>query len=260
MIDLSCHFLHGPECGPASFTESLELCRAAGENGVRTMVMTPRWKVDCPEPPLPFTECVERIALLQEALDRSAQVKFGFVLPYSARLRQLVDRHGSAVALNGSRHLLVSLPANNVPANAEEVWADLTASGFVVVVSQPESRPALRRCPEKIRAWVDKGVKLQISAASVLGWHGREVRRAALDYLQGYPDHGFIASNGHAGNGDAGALKQAHEELTPACGEAQARKWLNEIPAEILGKREMSRTAKAQTFAPRFSFFRGFSW
>jgi protein-tyrosine phosphatase len=182
-------------------------------------------------------------------------------LQFSPELPALVDRYGSALAIAGKNHLLVSLPANNIPTTAEKVWAELLRKQFRIIISQPESRPALRRQPETIRSWVEKGIKLQISAASVLGWHGREVRRYAHDYLERYSDRMLIASNGHAGNGDAGALKQAREELTKVFGDRQARQWLRETPAAILGREAISQAAGARTFAQRFSFLRSFtSW
>ena len=256
MIDLTCHFLPGPSCGPPSFADSLQLCRAACENGVRTLVFTPRWKPDCGEPPMPLEACQEQIERLRAELAREVDLRLGFVLQFSPELPALVDRYGSALAIAGKHHLLVSLPANNVPSTAEKVWAELLRRQFRIIISQPETRPVLRSQPETIRSWVEKGIKLQISAASVLGWHGREVRRFAHDYLERYSDNVLIASNGHAGNGDAGALKQAREELTRVFGEAQTRKWLREIPAAILGKSEMSQATTARTFAQRFSFLR----
>ena len=259
MIDLSCHFLTGTECGPQSFEESLELCRAACDNGVRTFVFTPHWKAGRAEPPLSLKACEEQIERLRVVLAPNIDLRLGFELQFSPELPALVDRYGHTLAIAGKHHLLVSLPANNIPSTAERVWAELLRKQFRIIISQPESRPALRRQPEIIRSWIEKGIKLQISAASVLGWHGREVRRFAHDYLERYSDNVLVVSNGHAGNGDAGALKQAREELTKTFGEAQTRKWLHEIPATILGKSEMSPVVTARTFTERFAFLRMFS-
>ena len=261
MIDLTNHFLPGPACGPASFADSLTLCRAACENGVRTLVFTPRWTPDRSEPPMPLKACEEQIERLRAGLAPEVDLRLGFELQFSPELPALVERYGCTLAIAGKNHLLVSLPANNIPSTAEKVWAELLRKQFRIIISQPESRPALRRRPETIRSWVEKGIKLQISAASILGSHGREVRRCALDYLERFGDSAFIASNGHAGNGDASVMKEAREELTKTFGEARTRKWLREIPATILGKSEMAKTAAPRTFAQRFSFLRMFtSW
>lgn len=259
MIDLSCHFLYGPACGPRSFAESLELCRTAIKQGVDTIVFTPRWNGGSDDPSL-LTQCRQDMEHLRNQLQQVVDLQIGFLLQFSAELAGLVDRYGENLALGGKRHLLVSMPANKVPMTADNIWRELWQRGFRVVISQPESRPALRRQPETLRAWVVNGIKLQISAASILGWHGREVRRFALEYLQQYKESVFIASNGHAGNGDAGALKQAREEITRIFGDEYAGHCLRDLPAAILAKnigRAPSRTPRP--FTDRRSFLRALS-
>jgi tyrosine-protein phosphatase YwqE len=67
LIDLSCHFLDETDCGPDSFAESVKLCREAGAEGVRTMVLTPRWQADRRQPPLSPDRCEEKIARLKRS-------------------------------------------------------------------------------------------------------------------------------------------------------------------------------------------------
>lgn len=258
MIDLTCHFLTGPDCGPVTFEESQSLCRAACDNEVRGFVFTPRWKADRQDPPLPLETCNEEIERLRAVLAPDIDLRLGFELQFSSELPALVDQYGGALALAGKRHLLISLPANTIPGNAGNVWSELLGRQFRIIISQPESRPALRRHPETIRSWIEKGIKLQINAASILGWHGRECRKVAFSYLESYVESSLVASNGHAGNGDAGAMKQAREELTKIFGERRARKWLHDLPAEILGSNVRAHAAVARPFAQRFSFLRHF--
>src|SRR5438874_9368199 len=141
MIDLSCHFLNGPSCGPASFAESVELCGAAVANGVRTFVFTPRWKTESSEPPVPLIACEEQIERLRAVLAPNIDLRLGFELQFSPELPALVDRYGSALALGGQKHLLICLPANDIPPNASKVWAELKRRGFSVAISQPATRP-----------------------------------------------------------------------------------------------------------------------
>jgi protein-tyrosine phosphatase len=236
LIDVSCHFLDETVCGPNSFAQSLELCRAAHDEGVRTIVMTPHWQADCTQPPLALERCQEKIEQLKLAIDRELNVKLGFVMQFSTELPNLIDRFGNSLALGGSNHLLVSLPANKIPTAVEDVWSSLSEKRFVVIVSQPECRPALRRQPERVRSWIANGVKIQINAASVIGHHGREVKRSAMEYLEQYEDSVLVASNAHAGNGDVAYLKEAGTELGKIFGDRRARKYLSELPAAIIGE------------------------
>ena len=259
LIDLSCHFLDETDCGPASFAESLTLCRTACDEGVQTMVLTPQWKAESVQPPLSLERCQEKIEQLKREVDATIDLKLGFVMQFSSELPKLLDQYGSLLALAGKNHVLVSLPANKIPTTAADVWSDIAKRGFVVIVSQPECRPALRRQPERLRFWISNGVKLQINAASVTGRHGREVKRAALDYLEQYHDSVLVASNAHAGNGDVAYLKEAGAELSKIFGEQRARKYLSELPAAIVGDRESANGNSARNTARPYSLLRAFN-
>jgi protein-tyrosine phosphatase len=259
LIDLSCHFLDETDCGPASFAESLTLCRTARDEGVQTMVLTPQWKAESVQPPLSLERCQEKIEQLKREVDATIDLKLGFVLQFSSELPKLLDQYGNLLALAGKNHLLISLPANKIPTTADDVWSAIAKRGFVVIVSQPECRPALRRQPERLRFWISNGVKLQINAASVTGRHGREVKRAALDYLEQYHDSVLVASNAHAGNGDVAYLKEAGAELSKIFGEQRARKYLSELPAAIVGDRESANGNTLRKAAGQFSLLRAFS-
>jgi protein-tyrosine phosphatase len=258
LIDLSCHFLDETDCGPSSFTESVTLCRTAHDEGVQTMVLTPLWKAGCVDPPLSLERCQEKIARIKTEVGENLDLKLGFVLQFSSELPGLLDQYGSLLALGGRNHLLVSLPANKIPTEAEDVWSAISKRGFVVIVSQPECRPALRRQPERLRSWISNGVKLQLNAASITGRYGREVKRAALDYLENYQDSVLVASNAHAGNGDAAHLKQAGAELSKIFGDPRARKYVSELPATIVGDRESANSNSARNTPPQYSLLRAF--
>src|SRR5688572_23198151 len=109
MIDLRSHILDGTPCGPASFAESLEMCRTAVEDGVKIIVATPRWEVGDTEPPLPFEECRRKLNCLEMEMQGALSFKLGFGLQFSLELPRLVERHGSMLTLAGKRHLLISL-------------------------------------------------------------------------------------------------------------------------------------------------------
>jgi protein-tyrosine phosphatase len=253
--DISCHFLDGTDCGPDSFAESLALCRKAASEGLGTIVLTPRWKAGCSEPPLPVVDCVEKIDRLQGALGRTLDLKLGFALQFSDELPALVDRYGSLLALNGKRHLLVSLPASQVPSQAESIWFALGERGFSVILAQPECSPVLRQDPQRIAAWVQHDIKLQINAGSVVGKYGREIRRFALDCLRAYDQSAFVATNSHTRNGGMPSLKKAHEELSNAVGARRARKFVSHAPASIISDSATSNGKERKTSARRPSFF-----
>jgi protein-tyrosine phosphatase len=225
MIDLRCHLLDGTGCGPADFAESVGMCRAAGGEGVRVLVATPRWPKGAQEPPLGFEECGRRLERLGlEARGESPQLLLGFVLQFGENLPALVERHGPRLALGGGRHLLVSLPALETPASAEGVWEELGRQGFAVVLARPECSPALRRDAARLDRWSESGVLMQLDASSVTGAYGREVQRFAWRCVERYgAGRVLLASNARAAGSRRPSLREAFEAASKRVGRARAR-------------------------------------
>ena len=48
MVDLHCHLLPGLDDGPRTLEEAIALCRAAADDGTRTLVATPHVNGDYP--------------------------------------------------------------------------------------------------------------------------------------------------------------------------------------------------------------------
>jgi len=235
MIDLCSHILDGTPCGPASFDDSLAMCRAAVADGVRMVVATPRWEADREQPPLPLDECRRKVARLGSEMGGMLSVKLGFVLQFGPDLPRLVALHGESLALAGRRHLLVSLPSIEIPADAEAVWLSLRRAGFSVVLAHPECNAKLRRDPDRLAQWVHEGVMLQVDAASVLGKHGREVQRFALNSLHKFQGRVAVASNMNWDADGRHSLRAAREELSRKMGARRAKSLTAETPAAFLG-------------------------
>ena len=234
MIDLRSHILDGTPCGPNSFAESLEMCREAIADGVKTIVATPRWEAGRTEPPLPFQECNRKLERLETETHGAISFKLGFALQFSLTLPELVARHGSKLALAGKRHLLVSLSSVEIPAGTEGVWKALSHAGFSVVLAHPECNTVLRRDPSRLTRWISGGMSLQIDAASVLGAHGRDVQRFALESLRRYKGHAAVASSVRWGAGQRYSLSNVCQELADGVGARQAECFINETPAAFI--------------------------
>jgi protein-tyrosine phosphatase len=251
LVDLSCHVLDGTGCGPESYAESLEMCRAAAAEGVSLIVATPRWAPGSLEPPLPLDECHRKVVRLEDELGGVVSLKLGFLLPFSMDLPELVDRFGAEIALGGKRHLLISLSSQHTLDDAGHVWEALVARGYTPVVAQPECSPVLRRNPEWVARWVAQGVKLQINAASVAGAYGREVRNAAIALLRAHDENAFVASNSR-GPGDRGrTLGSVREDLRNQLGVHRANRFLRDAPSAAIGGRELLSREGAQKGAGR---------
>lgn len=242
MIDLRCHILDGTGCGPDSFIESLEMCKAAIEGGVRTVVATPLWKAGSAEPPIPFDEMSQKIERLRSETDGALNFRSGFTFEFDEKLPELTAKYGARITLGGKRHLLVSVPSTSVPEDASSVWAHLACQGFSVILAHPECNTALRRIPALLSEWSARGVKFQFDAASVAGAYGREIRRFTLKCLQKFQGHTLVASNARSARENL--LNKARVELICEVGERRATNYVKNIPMAIINDGEVRPNGK----------------
>lgn len=234
MIDLRCHLLDDTGCGPASFAESLELCCQAAQNGVRSVIATPRWNARAHKPPLSFADCAEKLERLRREVQGALSLKLGFLMQFRSDLAMLLEQHGTRLTLGGGRYVFVALPSLRIPSDTEEVWEAVRQKGFAIVVARPECSPVLRRNPSRLGQWVASGVKLQLDAASITGVHGREVKSFALNFVREYSGSVVVASNACVGRTHHSSLKQARAELIKKNGSHCAQLLFSETPAAIL--------------------------
>lgn len=235
MIDLHCHIIDGIGCGPDSFAESLEMSRLAAEEGVHTVVATPKWKATSFEPPLSLAECQRRLDKLRDEMREKLSFRLGFMMEFRTDLPLLLDSKGTSIALGGGRYILVSLPPFEAPPAADLVWEHLSRRGFSVVLARPECNLALRRNPSRLESWVERGVMLQIDAASINGAHGREIQLFVWQYIQKYERSVIVSSNARNSDLRRNSLACARESLVKELGAHRAGALLHETPKLILG-------------------------
>lgn len=250
MIDLSCHLLEGAGCGPESAEESVEMCRLAGESGVRTIVATPCWQAGAASPPVSLAECGRKLDSLRGHFGSRLSLEFGFSFQYSADIPSLTDTFGAGVALGRGRHLLISLPATELPRDAEKTWDELARRGFSVVLARPECSPALRSQRGRLDEWVKRGTKLQIAAASVTGGHGRNVRQFAMEAFNAYGGSVILATRARSPKPSDFILGRAKEALAKRFGASRADASVGSVPLGIIGGGSGADSSSSQTSSP----------
>lgn len=138
--------------------------------------------------------------------------------------------------LGGSRYLLVELPLGMPLQLAERLLFRMQVAGVVPVLAHPERHPDLAESPEILRGFVDRGMLVQLTSASLEGVFGGRVRRFSEELLSGGLAH-VIASDAHslAGRGPqlSGGLRRAAELV----GEETALAMVTTVPRAILEDR-----------------------
>jgi protein-tyrosine phosphatase len=230
MFDLHAHILPAIDDGPATLEGSLDLARAAVEDGIELIAATPHVRHDYPTT---ADEMERAVAELREALadaEIPLEVRTGGEIALDHV--HLVPAELRRFGLGGSsRYLLVETPYAGWPFDIAERLFRLRAAGFTPVLAHPERNDEVQADPEaRLRSLVEMGALVQLTAASMDGRLGRRSRETGRRLLELGLAH-LLASDAHAPAIRAVGLSAAAEALDDP---ALARWLTREAPAAIL--------------------------
>jgi protein-tyrosine phosphatase len=234
VIDLHCHVVPGIDDGPSTLEGSLELARMAVKAGVKTLVATPHvsWRyMNSPEIIGRGVEAV-REAVRAEGLDLDIQQGAEIAV---SRLDDLSDHDLARLRLGDGPWLLIEAPLNTGIGPLESILDAVHRRGHWIVLAHPERSPLFLRHPRRLHALVSKGVVCSITAGSLVGVFGPDVREFAFALVRERLVHN-VTSDAHDASrrppvigGDIAAAIAHVPEL------AAAVDWMTEeVPGAIL--------------------------
>jgi protein-tyrosine phosphatase len=229
VIDLHSHILPGLDDGARTLDDSLDVARAAVADGTRVLVATPHVTDRYPTAPDQMEAALAQVRDAVAAAEIPLDVRGGGEIALD-RLDYL-DRDGlRRLTLGGGRHLLLETPYRGWPLDLPDRLFRLQASGFAAVLAHPERNSEVRAHPERLRPLVERGLLVQVTAASLDGRLGGSVRAAGLALVERGLAH-VLASDAHTADVRAVGLAAAAR----AVGDEALARWLTqEVPAAVL--------------------------
>ena len=141
---------------------------------------------------------------------------------------------GRALTINGTNHVLIEMPFFGCPAFVEPALRRVQDDGLVPVLAHPERIEAFQQDPDLLAAFVGRGMLGQITAGSLLGHFGQEVR----DFTEALLGRGLahlMASDTHAPSGPRSPdLTAGLEAASAIVGPERARELVDAVPGFIL--------------------------
>jgi protein-tyrosine phosphatase len=230
VIDLHTHILPGIDDGAATLEASIELARSAAEAGVVALAATPHVREDF------RTTAGAMEAALSDV--RAAVERAGLptrILPGGEVGMEYLDQLSldelRRFGLGGNPdYLLVETPYFGVPLDLDDRLRRLRSLGITAVLAHPERSIALREKRDLLSRLVQAGTLVQVTAGSLNGAHGRDVRKAALALVDSGLAH-CVASDAHGRELGRPQL----DVVASAVGSRAVADWLTqEVPASIL--------------------------
>lgn len=276
MIDLHTHILAGVDDGANTIEESLDMCRIAYRDGIRTIVATPHtlnglYHNDRPS-------ILAKVQDLNTALIQFRNPNSEFRISKSAirnpksQIRDpnseirspkfdLIVLPGADVHLNDQtipqldggklttigdtgKCLLLEFPFTGIPYGAEEVLHQLILRGLIPIISHPERNLEVEQNPKRYCEMIRMGCLGQLTAMSLTDGFGPKVRRLAEKLLsRGLIQ--IIASDAHSADGRPPVLSPAARAAAKIVGEKEALRMVTDHPQAILeGRRPDVREPK----------------
>jgi protein-tyrosine phosphatase len=234
VIDLHCHILPGIDDGPATIEEALEMCRIAASDGIHTIVATPHYSPDNKAwSARDISERIERLEAALLKLNVKLAILPGAEIAIFPELPKAVA-HGTVPTMNNKRRcILAEFPFDSAPPHWEAFLQKVLDSGIVPLISHPERNGWFLRHPEAVTAIVRRGGLIQITAMSLLGGFGEEVRDFSLFLLRHKLAH-VIATDAHSVVARPPKLTEAVRVAARVIGEAAARELVTSVPQAII--------------------------
>ena len=230
MIDLHSHILCGIDDGARSLEDSLDIARAAVEDGITVIAGTPHVRDDWPTA---AGVMEDRVAELNAELQQAGiplEVRPGgeIAVEWLARLsHDELRRFG----LGGNpRYLLVETPYYGWPLALANSLFSLRAAGFTPVLAHPERNAEVQAHPDQLAQLVQGGVLVQVTAAAIDGRIGRRSQECARRLVERGTAHMLASDAHHASVREVGMTAAAK-----ALGGGALAQWLTvDVPAAIL--------------------------
>jgi protein-tyrosine phosphatase len=225
--------------GPATMTESLELCRRMVDEGIAKVVATPHQlgRFDGRNEPERVRKLVYKLNELLQNSNVPLEVMPGGEVRVDERLCQLLDTDKILTLADSNKYILLELP-HQIFIDIEPLLGELTSMGIESVIGHPETNAALVAQSKTLCRWLEKSTHLQITASSLVGDFGPTIQRAAWGFLsKGWVS--LIATDAHDVNGRQPRMRDAFDLIRKKLGEDIAHLLSIENPSRVVNGQEL---------------------
>ncbi len=247
MIDLHNHILYGQDDGARTLEESVKMCEIGYRDGIRTIVATPHILPGIYENDR--STILSKVALLNSELktqnsangfqspiaDRQSPIRIlpGADVHFSPDLLERLQKKEIVTVNDQGRHLMIEFAFQGIPYQAEEVLFQLVTNGITPIISHPERNLEIEQRPRRYYEMVRMGCLGQVTAMSLTGEFGPEIKRSAERLLAKRLIH-IIASDAHSLNGRPPILSAGVKAAEKIAGKKEAQKMVTEYPEAII--------------------------
>lgn len=195
MIDIHCHILPGIDDGAKSVEDSIQMAREAVSQGIKTIIATPHYNSQYinEKPAIAAATAELNETLLQQRIPLT--ILPGQEIRIYGELLEDYDS-GKLSSLADTSYIFIELPSGHVPRYTERVLFDVQMKGLTPIIVHPERNQEIVQNPDMLYHFVNNGALTQITANSVTGQFGKNIKKFTMQLIEADLTH-FIASDAH---------------------------------------------------------------
>lgn len=211
MIDLHCHILPGVDDGARNLEESLAMANKAVSQGITHILCTPHHLNGKYENKA--ADVIQKVEQLQLELEKR-QIPLtlleGQEVRINGALLEEIEQHTILFTDLTDHYILIEFPTMDIPAYTEKLFYELFSKGYTPVIVHPERNAKFREDPNLLLPFIEMGVLTQLTAPSIVGVFGKEIKKTALQMMAHNLLH-MVASDAHGVERRNFYLKEAYE-------------------------------------------------
>jgi len=235
MIDIHSHILPNIDDGSSSWDTSLNMCRQASEDGVKTIVATPHTLNGIYENYPQDIE--EKVKILNQKLNKN-NIPLQVLPGSEVHLRDdIIEKlkNQAIMTINKTNYVLLEFPADQIPHQIEEILFRIQIMGITPILSHVERNLEFQRKPNLLNNLIQKGALTQLTAASLCGFFGSKTKKFSQDILANGLVY-CIASDAHSDStkGRNPILSKALIEAAKIIGQDAALDLVQSHPKRII--------------------------
>lgn len=234
VIDLHCHILPGLDDGAQDWAQSLEMARIAAADGICGIVCTPHSSTV-----YPANHRTTILAAVEELRTRLRKAEIRLELYPGCELSpqyNLLERieSGELLTINDNRRIaLIEMPSDLITPNLGKFFGMMRGKGIDTVLAHPERNYHLMKNPSVLLEWIQAGVMVQMTAASLTGYYGHAIRDFSVKLLRHRMAH-FVATDSHSPGRMAPMLSKARAITEAIIGPEEAHRIFCEYAVQVL--------------------------
>lgn len=233
IFDIHCHIIPSVDDGAADFREAEELLRMEYAQGVRSIIVTPHFRIGM------FETSQERIKrqflILKKVAGRiSHNLNLYLGCEFHANMEMIeMLQSGRGTTMADSRYILTEFSHAAPASYIRERLYSLILHGYMPVAAHVERYEAARRHIDFVGELIDMGALIQMNADSVIGAEGFGVRRFCHKLLKNGMVH-FIGSDCHGTTRRIPKIGMAYDHIFKKFGRSCAEELFIRNPQRIL--------------------------